>query len=281
MSRSTKTWLIVAACLILVGCAVFGGIMTMLNWDFFQLSTVKYDTNEYSYHEPIRSISIETITAGIEFTHSDDGQTKVICYEQVEMEHTVAVIDGVLTIQGKDTRKWYERIGIQFGAPKITVCLPNAEYEALCVQSITGNIRLNGFSARSVSFGVTTGKITVTDLQCAGDVQLNVTTGKASLSGVVCQNLTSEGSTGDVALDHVIAADALRIQRSTGSIKLTSCDAANISIKTNTGDVIGSLRSGKTFDAQTDTGKIDVPKDSAGGQCRITTNTGNIKITIE
>ena len=34
MKKGTKLCLIIAASLILVGCIVFGGAMTMLNWDF-------------------------------------------------------------------------------------------------------------------------------------------------------------------------------------------------------------------------------------------------------
>ena len=51
-------------------------------------------------------------------------------------------------------------------------------------------------------------------------------------------------------------------------------------IKTDTGDVEGSLLSEKIFFPESDTGKIDVPKTTSGGKCEINTDTGNIKIRI-
>ena len=50
--------------------------------------------------------------------------------------------------------------------------------------------------------------------------------------------------------------------------------------KTYTGDVEGSVLTDKVFIVRTDTGRIDVPKSITGGRCEITTETGNIKISV-
>ena len=50
---------------------------------------------------------------------------------------------------------------------------------------------------------------------------------------------------------------------------------------TDTGDVKGSLLSEKIFIPTTDTGDVDVPKTVTGGRCEITTDTGDIKITVK
>lgn len=57
------------------------------------------------------------------------------------------------------------------------------------------------------------------------------------------------------------------------------CDAAEIYVKTSTGDVTGSLLSGKSFVTDTSTGEVNVPA-SSGGKCEIKTSTGNIKISV-
>jgi hypothetical protein len=44
--------------------------------------------------------------------------------------------------------------------------------------------------------------------------------------------------------------------------------------------VTGSLLTDKVFIAQTSTGKINVPETTAGGQCRVSTDTGDILLTI-
>ena len=62
---------------------------------------------------------------------------------------------------------------------------------------------------------------------------------------------------------------------------LKDCDAAELEIKTGTGDVQGTLLSEKVFVVKTNTGKIQVPETVTGGKCKITTTTGDIRITVQ
>ena len=78
-----------------------------------------------------------------------------------------------------------------------------------------------------------------------------------------------------------IASENFSVKRSTGNVKFNDCDAAEIYVKTDTGDVTGSLLSDKVFIANSDTGRIDVPKTVTGGRCEIDTDTGDIRITVK
>ena len=51
-------------------------------------------------------------------------------------------------------------------------------------------------------------------------------------------------------------------------------------VKTDTGDISGSLLSDKIFLTETDTGSIKVPQSVNGGKCELTTDTGDIRITV-
>ena len=139
---------------------------------------------------------------------------------------------------------------------------------------------MQNISAGALDLSVSTGKVTVTGANCEGDVKIDVSTGKVSMTDIRCKNLISDGDTGDISLRNVIANEAFSIETDTGDIKLDSCDATEISIETDTGDVTGSLLSSKVFIAQTDTGNVHVPKTVTGGKCEITTDTGDIKITL-
>ena len=319
MRKATKIWLALVACLILIGCILFGGVMAMLNWDFMKLSTGKSETNEYQITENYKSISILTDTADVVFVPSDNPFTSIICHEDINRKHTVTVEDGTLVIQLNDTRKWYEYIGFHFGTYKITISLPRGQYGALSVKTdtgdvqitkdftfqridisgstgdvvdyasalenirikmSTGSIKMENVSAKGISLSVSTGSIAVTNVTCEGDIKVNVSTGKTNLTNITGKNVISEGSTGDIFLKNVIATEKLSIERSTGDIHLDRCDAAEISIETDTGDVVGSLLTAKVFIAETDTGRVDVPKTTTGGKCEIETDTGNIKITV-
>lgn len=319
MGKKTKIWLITAACLVMIGCIVFAGAMTMLKWDFTKLSTVRYETNEHEITESFKSISIVTDTADIVFAPSEGERSTVLCYEQEKIKHSVTVNDGALVIGVTDTRKWYEYIGFDLGTPKITVYIPAGEYGALSVKSgtgdveipdaftfesidisestgavtssasasegikiktNTGSIRVENVSANTLELSVSTGRVTASGVTCQDDVTVNVSTGDTLLTDVSCRAVISSGSTGDISLKNVVAGERFSIERSTGRVRLEGCDAAEIFIETDTGDVTGTLLSDKMFITETDTGRINVPKTITGGRCEITTDTGDIEIGI-
>lgn len=319
MSKRTTIWLIVAVALMVIGCIMFVSVMASLGWEFTSLSTNRYETNEYQLSEDFRSISIVADTADIVFVPSENATCRVVCYEQANQKHSVAVKDGVLVIEVVDERKWYEYIGFNFGDCKLTVYLPKGEYGALSIESDTGDVEISdafGFesveisehtgrvtnhasvlgemkiqtttgdillenvSAGTLVLSVSTGRVTVSDVSCEGDVKVNVSTGRASLVNVTCKNLISNGDTGEISLKNVIASGKFFIERSTGDVRFECSDAAEIFVETDTGDVRGTLLSEKVFVVETDTGRIDVPKSVTGGRCEITTDTGDIKITI-
>lgn len=320
MNRATKFWLVTASVLFLIGGIVFAGGMSVLKWDFTKLSSIKFEINDYIINGEYRNISIVTDTADIEFTVSDDSTGSVICYEYETQKHSVSVKDDTLVIEIEDTRKWYEYIGINFGTPKITVILPGGVYGDLTVKSSTGDlnipadfnfesvditestgnvtnyasvsdsvkiktstgkITLENLKAGSLDLSVSTGKVVINKMDCHGDININVSTGKTEITDTKCANLTSNGSTGAMILTNAVASEGISINRSTGDVKLEGCDAAELHIKTNTGDVKGSLLSEKVFITESDTGHINIPQTTSGGVCEISTDTGNINITVE
>lgn len=318
--KRKKSLVIAALLVLLLGCILFGGVMHMFQWDFSKLSTISYEINEYTINEKYKDITIDTDTADIVFLPAENENTAVVCNEEKNAKHSVAVQDGALTIRLEDERKWFEHIGISFRDPKITVYVPAGEYGALSIKNdtgdveipkeltfasvdiagstgnvanyasatdtvkiktSTGDIRVENISAGALELSVSTGRVSVRNVTCQGDVQICVTTGRTGLTDLRCKNLISHGDTGDISLTNVIAEEKCSIERSTGDVHFEGCDAAEITVKTDTGHVKGSLLSEKVFFAQTDTGKIDVPKTTAGGKCEITTDTGNIQIDIE
>ena len=300
MIRSVKIWLVVASALVLTGIIIIGSVMTVLNWNFSKLSTSKFETNLHEISEDFSNIAVKTDTVGITFLPSEDGKCRVECYENVKANHSVTVSDGTLYINLENKRAWYDYI-MNFDSSKLSVYLPKTEYEALTVKNSTGNVTVSedfsfssadiALSTGNVSFSAstsglvkiktTTGRMSLSDVKCDGDIALKVTTGKTLLSSVTCKNLTAEGSTGSLSLTDVAAAEKLTAKRSTGSVSLDGSDAKEISIKTDTGSVKGTLLSEKIFFAKSDTGRISVPKTTNGGKCEIETDTGNIIISIK
>lgn len=300
MKTSTKIWLIIAASLLLIGTIMIGVAMTMLNWDFSKLTTYHYVENDYEITDRFTNISVVVDTADIQFLPSEDDRCRIECYETEKARHTVTVEDGTLVIQQEDTRKWYEYIGLDFRKPKITIYLPQGQYGDLAIRASTGDvtirhpytfaevqialstgdIQISETMVQTMYLSVSTGDIQASDLVCTGVLSVFVTTGDSKLHNISCHNFTSGGGTGDVSLHNVVATGSMSITRTTGDITFSACDAGEIIIKTNTGDVEGTVLSEKMFFAHTNTGRVEVPKTKTGGRCEISTNTGDIEISI-
>ncbi|MBR2406072.1 MAG: DUF4097 family beta strand repeat protein [Clostridia bacterium] len=303
MKTKTAVWLIIAASLVLLGSILFASVMATLNWDFMKLSTVTYETNTHEIHEEFNGISMNTDTADIVFVLSEKETCRVVCREEARATHTVTVKDGTLTVELMDERSvsdFIGYIGLRFDAPKIAVYLPETKYASLFIKESTGDIEIpKDFDFNTVDISLSTGDVEVyasaseamkikTDTGnilveniTAGALDLSVSTGRVILRDVACKSVLSSGDTGDIFLKDVIAAETVSVKRSTGDVIFERCDAAELSIETDTGKVKGSLLSDKVFITQTDTGRIKVPQTVTGGKCEVSTDTGNITITID
>ena len=122
-----------------------------------------------------------------------------------------------------------------------------------------------------------TGDIELANVQVDGAICLTASTGKISAENVTCRNLTSQSNTGSAELENVLVTDLLQITTTTGHVEIENCDAGTVVIETDTGDVFGHFLSSKWFITESDTGDIDVPHTREGGECRITTDTGDIE----
>lgn len=319
MSKTAKLWLITAACLILSGCALFAGVMAVLGWDFTALQSQPIELYCHRIDEPVTSVRIQTDTADIRILPADGTEASVQCREPSNLRHHVRMEEGTLVIELEDDRAWYEHISIGFHSPQVDVYLPRGAYEALTVKSDTGDvdvsaefsftsmdisedtgdvtsaasvsgavrirtdtgsIELKGITAGSLELKTSTGDVTASNITCAGDIAVTVTTGSTKMTAVTCQSLTTTGSTGDLTLSGVVADEYFSVERSTGDVEFNRCDAAELTVITDTGDVSGSLLTDKIFMVDTDTGRKDVPQSVSGGPCRITTDTGDIRIAV-
>lgn len=299
MSGKPKKMFITATVLILTGLIIFAGVMMAMKWNFKGLSTVRYETNTHTITEEYKNISVISKTADIVLSPSENGETRVVCYEMENVKHRVSMQNETLTIEVEDDREWYQHIAINFDTPKITVYIPKGEYGSLSVESKTGDVKIpSDFSFDSIDVSISTGDVknyasvtkgikikTTTGDICVENVsayylEFSVTTGDIAASDIDCKNFLSGAGTGDMKLKNVIAEEKMVIEADTGDITFKKCDAGEIYVKTDTGDVSGSLLSKKVFLCETDTGSVKVPKSTVGGRCEITTDTGDIKIEI-
>lgn len=282
MSKRRITACVVGAVLTVLGIALFAGALAMGGWDINSLSNEVYETNTYAVEaEAFSSIRIDADTADVVFVLSENGECKVVCEERDDMKHSVSAENGTLAVKHVDSRKWYDHIALfSLGMEKITVYLPKTEYESLYITNDTGDIDVpSAFEFESIDIALSTGDVRLSS-SVSGDIRIKISTGRISIKDVTCGNLYLVGSTGDVRLENVIAAGVFDIERSTGDVSFESCDAASVKIETDTGDVRGTFLTDKIIHADSDTGRVNVPRSTSGGLCEIETDTGNIIIEI-
>ena len=163
----------------------------------------------------------------------------------------------------------------------------------LSVKTSTGDITVKDFTANGMELSASTGKITIESGSAGfdanpflsaiqGEVIVKVNTGALRMEDFACGSLETRGNTGSIHMKNVVTRGDMVLERSTGSIHFESCDAESgkIQIKTSTGSVRGSFKTGKTFVTQSSTGSVRVP-DTDGIRCEIRTSTGSIDVTIE
>ena len=320
MKKSTKVWLFVAGIVFFIGLIALI-VSLALGWDTLSSKSKDLETQTISIQQDFDRISLECDTQDVYLLPSTDGECRVVFVTEEYYDNTAEVENGCLQVKSIDHSSFIDHVGISFGeASSITVYLPKLEYDALVINAdtsdisipkefsfgtvdislttgdtsflasvtdllrihaTTGDIQLENLSAGELDLSVDTGRINGNSLDCAGAFTLSVTTGKVVLEDVSCKSFTSTGDTGSLSLTSFLVDEMMSIRRTSGDVKLDGCDAAELQIETDTGDITGSLLTDKIFIVKTDTGKIQVPETTAGGTCKLTTDTGDIKIEIK
>jgi len=305
--------IIVGVLLIAVGGAVLG--IGLSNREPEEITT-----KEVAFEDNFSKINIDIDTANVTFIVSD-GETKAVVEQTEKRQCEVSVKDDELKITQIDNREWYERIfsfeseelditvyipskiygafvakastgsinvprGYTFESANIEVSTGSVSFSAVITNSLkaeasTGAIEIKDTTAKSINLKASTGEVTLNNSSVVGDVTISVSTGSIDIADLNAANLKAEASTGSVKVKKTLVTSKMTIETSTGSVVLDDSDAKDIYIETSTGDIRGTIRTAKQFNAHSDTGSIKVPLSSGDGICKITTDTGDINISIK
>ena len=339
MNRTLKAVIVAVALIIvgavLAGCSLWGmdGVWDMLSGENNMVTTQETITGEFT------NIDVDVFWLDVQLIPSPDGTCSYKAYTYEAMPCTVTVENGTLQIRQQDSRKWHQHVGINWNDTILQLYLPKGAYEQLTfngstsnlsvtsgfqfqnvtVVNSTGDIRLVGVAAKTISATTSTGNVDISQVKC-DNLSISTTTGYCQLETLIvaekllatsstggkflnkvdCGRLSITSTTGDTRLNNVkVSADAqmesttgdwklynvtvsgdAKMESDTGEWEFNRFDAANITIDTDTGDVEGTLLSDKIFFVDTDTGDVEVPRTTTGGKCEITTDTGDIEIEI-
>lgn len=316
MKRRTMIALIVAAALIITGGIILVLGLSFAGDNTQKSKLIRQEITIQESFDNITIDTEDCDVKFAMFSGRDDCMVEVHSYKNVK--HTAAVENGTLKIQMVDERNWTDHINIGWTeSMRMTVYLPAAEYESLHARTTTGDITLGqepmfleaqlrtstgdiscvtGVAGDLLDCMTSTGDISVQNstskilkLQSntgdftvsvvAGDeIHMRTNTGEVDAENVNVLMFTCQTETGDVELEQVLTDDYLQIRTDTGDVGIESSDADMVNIETNTGDVHGHFLTPKRISAFSETGDVNVPITLEGGECRIKSNTGDIRI---
>ena len=145
----------------------------------------------------------------------------------------------------------------------------------------TGDVKLGSISSQSIRIKTNTGDVDLNTVSARAGIDITSSTGDVKLLSASANGLKIKTDTGDVKRKESVCTDTVDVSTDTGDVEFSGFDASGIKIVTDTGDVRGSLLTPKYFVVKSDTGREIYPSDSFSEQrCEITTDTGDIKITI-
>lgn len=278
MKRLTKKSVKIAFLLCLAGLVIWLVSFVAVDFDITKLNTVDHETNEYAIEGEFDKISIRTQTADVRFVLTEGEACKIVCHEEARVQHVVSVQDNMLIVTTKDTRMWYNHVGVSFEDAELTLYLPKAQYRAVEIKTDTGDVELpKEFRFEKATVETDTGMVEW-NAPVSGKLDIKSDTGNVSAEADGFRILKIETSTGDVRVNAGTFTD-LQAETTTGDIVVTSvAEAALLMLGTDTGEI--SLEDIACLDCavKSDTGKIQLKNVIADDCINLVSDTGDISL---
>ena len=302
MRTEKKIAIIIAVVMVLAGSSMAGFAVRSVGGNFRKMfHTQNYQEQTKEITEAFDDIEIDIMDQDLHFKRSADKRAYVTYSESEKIKYNVSVSGRTLKIEEKSDNSF---LNINFGdieAHPVELYLPEDQYNDLTVDVGSGDIYLQeSFKLRDVDMKVGSGDVYLSDAM-AEVVDLKTGSGQIWLTGSQCVSATIHSGSGDLTaqelickksfsadtgsgklfLTDVTATESFNAKASSGDIFLTSCDGMKMELRTGSGDITGSIKTAKTFDAHAGSGDVRVPSDGNGGSCQIKTGSGDIEITVE
>lgn len=276
MKKAKKIVIIVAVCMIVVGFISAFTAFASVGFDVAKVDTVEWKTNTYEIKESFENISIDGLEAAVTLVPSSDGTCKVVCTENENIYDDIKVENNTLTIKRISEHKWNFGFGVSLEETKITVYLPEKEYQRLLLDNTSGRLDVPaGFafeeakvtnSSGKISFkadvtgeltventsgGIDVGENQVGSLKVAGssggievasicvdgDMEVRSNSGGIQISDVECKGISAKGSSGSIRLSSIVAKENLDVNGTSGSIHLSDVECAHATVENSSGSI--------------------------------------------
>lgn len=302
-----KYTLITAAICLGTGILIILVALCWIGFDFTMLNTVELESKTMDISAEVQSVEIFDSLSDVSIVPSSDSLCHVYFKENETFSYSITVENGKLTIRSTASRKWYEQIGLHIdNGYSLTVALPiysaqpaqpfgtYANYDALCVQTVSGDISVSRqLHIEEVTLYSTSGDIrcevrTSSLMSALGLTQLGrhveTVSGDIHISNVggsgCITTIFAKSTSGDITISD-LQADTLSAQSVSGDLELSDIEMESATLKTVSGDIRLALPHTMNFVTKTTSGSVKTPGSSPNeGVCELVTTSGDIEVYL-
>ena len=286
--------ILVAAALLAV--AGFFGYSQLVEKGIIHIKPGETTSKENVITEDFRGIIITADVSRVTVCPSEDGKVRLEFTGNRSITHEYRfVFDGEekeqnLIIEEKDNRSWIDRmlpvaesLEIKLFLPETHPEGPEENYGKLKINAKTGNCSVKSVPIEWTEVSTFSGNIEISSVTCRGPVGAYSESGNLKMSDIRAQDCGANTSSGNIEIRNVIAEwGGFLIITESGNVTFEDCDSKLESyLRTQSGNVRGTLLSGKQFVTNTAIGKIQVPESEGTVEFMIETTTGNIVIEVK
>lgn len=298
-----KSFLITAFVLILAGGLLFLFALSRVGFDVRKFGSREYETEEIPLTEPFTSIKTDLMDCSLILSVDPWDNTHAVVTCSADAPVTLTVERGVLTVEQKDTRPWYRRIGFfVFGGASVELYLhhdlrPDLHAESMSgdfsagatigfgsakVKTVSGEIVWNGAAADKLEVRTTSGDISLYKTSVPRGITADTTSGDVVLNDCGTENtLFVHTTSGDIRFKNVAAEGPLTVETVSGQTKAESVTVGGVTnLKSTSGDfLLGDFIVHENCHIKTSSGDVHFLRSSAE-DFRVQTVSGDVTGTL-
>ena len=293
MRFRTKLAIFLSICAIALGAVLALAVMLSINFEWERLETVPtYESVSKELLSPFDSIYIDQIDADIKIICTDAKFPVIQYMESEHVKYRVQTSDeGELHVEVEDSRRWYERFGIQLGKnePATVLYLPQGEYKKLHVDTVSGDVTVSrggvsdpdSVSAGNLKFSTVDVRTASGDILFAAELldiapmNLQSTSGEIDVKYATAGNISLKTASGDISATDCNPL-ALFVHSTSGDVELRNVNTERIHVETVSGDVAGKLLHTQVTQVLTNSGEVELESVHAAVSANIKTTSGEV-----
>ncbi len=169
---------------------------------------------------------------------------------------------------------------VKFDSTSGDIDLSDISANNISANSTSGDVNILGISADNISVNTTSGEVEISSANAKDKLYADSTSGDVNILDSKAYDIFAESTSGDINMRNTVSLGNLKIESTSGDIEFYRCDGKLIDLNSVSGDIEGSFLTEKLFITDTTSGDISVPNCISDEQCKITTTSGDIEVTI-